>query len=130
MTFFGKPVIPFCPKVTGLVFLAVLALWPQVGLGQGQTLVAADGSVDWNRYYTADETGQILREFHDLYPGLTELYSIGESLSGRPLWVMEVTAEQTGPAGEKSALYLDGGIHAGCPLCGRKRQADRRRSGW
>ena len=72
-----------------------------------------DGSVDWNRYYSSGETEQILREFHELYPGLTELYSIGESLEGRKLWVMEVTSEITGPASEKPALYLDGGIHSG-----------------
>jgi hypothetical protein len=80
---------------------------------QGNTLVAPDGSVDWDRYYTAAETEQILREFHDLFPGLTELYSIGKSLQGRDLWVMEVTSEITGPAAEKPALYLDGGIHSG-----------------
>ena len=49
---------------------------------QGNTLVAPDGSVDWDRYYTAAETEQILREFHDLFPGLTELYSIGKSFQG------------------------------------------------
>lgn len=80
---------------------------------QGHSLVGPDGTVDWNRYYTAAETEQILREYHDLYPELTELYSIGESLEGRKLWVMEVTAEVTGPASEKPALYLDGGIHSG-----------------
>jgi hypothetical protein len=69
--------------------------------------------VDWNRYYTSGETEQILREFHTLYPELTELYSIGESREGRDLWVMEVTAEITGSAAEKPALYLDGGIHSG-----------------
>jgi hypothetical protein len=81
--------------------------------GQGHTLVGPDGEVDWNRYYTSAEAGQILREFHDRYPELTELYSIGESLQGGELWVMEVTAEVTGPASEKPALYLDGGIHSG-----------------
>ncbi|MGD2123564.1 MAG: M14 family metallopeptidase [Gemmatimonadota bacterium] len=80
---------------------------------QGHTLVAPDGRVDWNRYYSSGETEQILRELHALYPALTELYSIGESLEGRKLWVMEVTSEGTGPASEKPALYLDGGIHSG-----------------
>jgi hypothetical protein len=80
---------------------------------QGHTLVGPDGDVDWNRYYTSGETEQILLELHSLYPDLTELYSIGESLEGRGLWVMEVTSEITGPASEKPALYLDGGIHAG-----------------
>jgi len=98
-----------------IAFSVILGLWPGARdlCAQGHTLVGPDGSVDWNRYYTAGETEQILREFHELYPELTELYPIGESFRGRTLWVIEVTAEITGPAVEKPALYLDGGIHAG-----------------
>jgi murein tripeptide amidase MpaA len=80
---------------------------------QAVSLVAPDGSVDWNRFYTAGETDQILAELHALFPGLTELYAIGESYRGQPLMVMEITNEATGPADEKPALYVDGGIHAG-----------------
>ena len=90
-----------------------LAHTPTSILAQGHSLVGPDGSVDWNRYYTSAETEQILREYHDLYPELTELYSIGKSLKGRELWVMEVTAEITGQASEKPAIYIDGGIHSG-----------------
>ncbi len=86
---------------------------PQGALGQGHGLVGTDGTVDWNRYYTAGETEQILRELAVLYPHLTELRSIGKSYEGRDLWLMELTSEETGPAAEKPALYLDGGIHAG-----------------
>jgi murein tripeptide amidase MpaA len=97
--------------------LAILCLTPLftplAARAQGHGLVSPDGTVDWNRYYTAGETEQILRELAVLYPGLTELYSIGKSFEGRDLWVMEVTDEQTGAAADKPALYLDGGIHAG-----------------
>jgi hypothetical protein len=98
-----------------LIPLLTMGIFPAAGSlsAQGHTLVAPDGEVDWNRYYTSGETEQILRQFHALYPELTELYSIGETEGGRKLWVMEVTAEITGPAGEKPALYLDGGIHSG-----------------
>jgi len=97
----------------GLMFALGLILLHAPAQAQGYTLVGPDGEVDWNRYYSAGETEQILREFHQLYPELTELYSIGESLQGRTLWVMEITSEMTGPASEKPAMYLDGGIHAG-----------------
>ena len=61
--------------------------------------------MDWNRFYTSAETDQILREFHALYPGLTELRSIGESYRGRPLMVITITNEATGPrAREARAL--------------------------
>ncbi len=88
-------------------------LFPCSVAAQAVSLVAPDGSVDWNRFYTAAETNQILEEFHTLYPDLTELYSVGESFRGQPLMLMEITNEATGPAEEKPALYVDGGIHAG-----------------
>lgn len=98
--------------LAGLLVGGILSLGTPLS-GQGHTLVGPDGEVDWNRYYSSGEMEQILREFHLLYPELTELYEIGKSFQGRPLWVMEVTAEITGPAMEKPALYLDGGIHSG-----------------
>ncbi len=93
-----------------------LVAWLLAGPGdlaaQAVSLVSPEGAVDWNRFYTAAETNQVLGEFHDLYPELTELYSIGESLLGQPLMVIEITNQATGPAEEKPALYVDGGIHA------------------
>ena len=80
---------------------------------QASSLVSPAGEADWNRFYTAAETDQMLREYHALFPQLTELHQIGESYRGRPLMVVEITNEATGPATEKPALYVDGGIHAG-----------------
>ena len=95
---------------------AALLLWvaaPLPTAAQASSLVSPDGAVDWNRFYTAAETNQILREFHTLYPGLTELHQVGESYRGQPLMVITITNEATGPASDKPALYVDGGIHAG-----------------
>ena len=89
------------------------ALAPTPATPQSSSLVSPDGAVDLNRFYTAAETDQILREFHALYPELTELRQIGESYRGRPLMVITITNEATGPAAHKPALYVDGGIHAG-----------------
>ncbi len=91
---------------------ALSAMAPPVA-AQSSSLVSPTGEVDWNRYYTAAETDQILREFHALYSELTELVKVGESWRGRPLMVIEITNEATGPAADKPALYVDGGIHAG-----------------
>jgi hypothetical protein len=94
--------------------LALASAFAPLGLGaQAVGLVSPDGAIDWNRFYTAAETNQILSELHALYPDLTELYSIGKSYRGQPLMVMEITNEATGPADKKPALYVDGGIHAG-----------------
>ena len=96
-----------------LLLAALLAAPPATAAAQASSLVSPDGAVDWNRFYTAAETDQILREFHTLYPELTELRRIGTSYRGRPLMVITITNEATGPAHEKPALYVDGGLHSG-----------------
>ena len=92
---------------------ASLATAPACLAAQAVSLVGPGGEVDWNRFYTAAETNQILREFHVMYPGLTELDQVGESYYGQPLMLITITNEATGPAADKPALYVDGGIHAG-----------------
>jgi Zinc carboxypeptidase len=76
-------------------------------------VMRADGSVNWNRYYTSGETNAILEAYARRYPQLTNLYPIGRSWRGADLMLIEVTNEATGTAESKPALYLDGGIHAG-----------------
>lgn len=70
-------------------------------------------SVDWNRYYSHDETNQILRSYAERFPKLTKFYSIGKSYKGADLTLIEVTNQDTGPAEEKPAFYVDGNIHSG-----------------
>ena len=98
---------------TALLTAALLATAPASAAAQAVSLVSPDGAVDWNRFYTAAETNQILREFHAMHPELTELHQVGESYRGQPLMLITITNEATGPAGDKPALYVDGGIHAG-----------------
>jgi hypothetical protein len=99
--------------IAGCLLASALGGLAWAGPASAQRLVAADGAIDWNRYYTSEETNAILRELARRHPQLTELYSIGTSYLGADLMLIEVTNEETGPASEKPALYLDGGIHAG-----------------
>ncbi len=86
--------------------------------GEGVPQRAAAGSTfdpsapGWDRYHTHAEMVQVLEAFHARYPELTRLDTIGASTHGHPLVTMEITNRATGPAEEKPALYLDGGIHA------------------
>ena len=96
-----------------LLAAALLAAMPASAAAQAVSLVSPEGDVNWNRFYAAAETNQILREFHTLYPGLTELQQVGESYRGQPLMLITITNEATGPARDKPAIYVDGGIHAG-----------------
>ena len=78
------------PTTTRLLLLLGTLLVPTAGAAQAVSLVGPDGDVDWNRFYTAAETNQILGEFHALYPGLTEVYRVGTSYRGQPLMMMEI----------------------------------------
>ncbi len=78
----------------------------------GSDLVSPTGEVAWDRYHTNAEAIGIMRALEELYPGLARVFSMGESREGRELMVAEITNRETGPAHEKPALYLDGGIHA------------------
>ena len=92
---------------------ASLATAPASAAAQAVSLVSPDGDIDWNRFYTAAETNQILRELHAIYPDLTELDQVGESYYGQPLMLITITNEATGPAADKPALYVDGGHSRG-----------------
>jgi len=105
--------VPRALAAAGLAGLAATLAAPAAATAQGASLVGPGGEIDWNRFYTAAETNQILYELAMLHPELTELYSVGESFRGQPLMVIEITNEATGPASGKPALYVDGGIHAG-----------------
>ncbi len=67
---------------------------------------------DWAKFHSTADAYALLEGWAREYPRLTELYSIGETLEGTRLLVLEITNEQTGPAAEKPAYYYDGNIHA------------------
>ena len=98
--------------VTALLMVACGSAESTPGSAVQESLVAADGSVDWNRYYLAAETHQIMRELEEMYPDLMELEVIGESLYGQDLLLAKVTNQATGAHDEKPAVYVDGGLHS------------------
>ncbi len=67
----------------------------------------------WDRYHNTAEAHALLEGWAREYPTLTNLYSIGETLEGTPLLMLEITNEEAGDALEKPAYYYDGNIHAG-----------------
>ena len=69
---------------------------------------------DWSRYHSTEATHRLLSAWAQSFPELTELYSIGQTLRGTPLQVLEITNKQTGPAADKTRLLLRWKIfHAG-----------------
>jgi hypothetical protein len=59
----------------------------------------------------------MLKKWHETYPRLTKLHSIGRSYLGKDLWLLEVTNFDTGPGEAKPGLWIDGGTHPDEP-CG------------
>lgn len=64
-------------------------------------------------YYKYDEIVQLLRQWAEEYPNLTNLYSIGKTYEGRDMWLIEITNKETGCADNKPGYYVDGNFHAG-----------------
>lgn len=98
------------PRVL-LPFCALLAL---LGPARGVHIKKAEAAEPGEalRYLHAAELGEALRELAaSAPPGLARLFSIGESVEGRPLWVLRLTAGLEAPrAGEEPG---------GSPLPGR-----------
>ncbi len=67
----------------------------------------------WDKFHTSAEVNASLEAWGREFPALTEVYSIGNTLRGSPLMVIEITNEATGPAADKPGYYYDGNIHAG-----------------
>jgi len=67
----------------------------------------------WDKYHSTAETNTLLEGWAKAFPNLTELYSIGETLKGTPLMVLEISNKNTGASATKPAYYYDGNIHAG-----------------
>ena len=78
-----------------------------------KALQEAPQNPNWEKYHSTDETYALLESWAALYPELTNLYSIGQTLKGTPLKVLEITNKQTGTAQEKPGYYYDGNIHSG-----------------
>ncbi len=67
----------------------------------------------WQSLHTTAAAYDMINAWAKKYPDLTRVYSIGATLKGTPLMVLEITNHKTGPAEDKPAYYYDGNIHAG-----------------
>jgi murein tripeptide amidase MpaA len=68
--------------------------------------------MDFNHYFTNDEIESILKDWAEKFPGLARVSQIGESHQKRPIWLLTLTTQATGPDTEKPAVWIDANIHA------------------
>lgn len=68
---------------------------------------------DPSKYYKYDEMVTLLNQWHEQYPNLTKLYSIGKTYEQREMYMLEITNKATGEGDNKPGYYIDGNFHAG-----------------
>lgn len=61
-------------------------------------------------YHDFAETERFLQDAVAFRPELASLESVGRSYQGRDLWVVTITDPSGGPADDKPALWVDGGV--------------------
>ena len=66
----------------------------------------------FDHYLRYDEMTDCLQHLVAAYPGLASMESIGKTYEGRDIWLTTLTDASTGSPETKSALSMDGGIHA------------------
>ena len=66
-----------------------------------------------DKYYKYEEIYALLKSWHEEFPQLTKLYSIGKTYEGREMWMLEITNSATGAGDDKPGYYIDANFHAG-----------------
>jgi len=66
----------------------------------------------FDTYYRYADLTRLLHDYADAYPELVQLESIGRSHEGRDIWLLTVTRQHHGAAGDKPAFWVDGNIHS------------------
>ena len=96
-----------------IITTALISLLVFGGVITGVTQSEDPKEPNWKKYHSTADAYALLTGWTKVYPNLTKLYSIGETLKGTQLMVLEITNKQTGKAEDKPAYYYDGNIHAG-----------------
>jgi murein tripeptide amidase MpaA len=68
--------------------------------------------LDFNHFFTNTELTNLLNEWQAAYPHLLRVTSIGDSHEGKPIWLLTLTNQATGPDTQKPAVWIDANIHA------------------
>ena len=67
----------------------------------------------FDEYLRYDDLTRTLHALAKEHPALCRVDSAGRSVEGREIWLVELTNNETGPADEKPAFWVDGNTHAG-----------------
>ena len=71
------------------------------------------GEIDWKHYHTNDEINFFLKQWAERHPDIVQLYEVGKSFGGVPIWQLTLTNRKTGRDTDKPAAFFEGGRHSG-----------------
>ena len=69
-------------------------------------------TLSFDRYHTADVVYYWMKKWTEQYPHLLDMYEVGHSYEGRPIFQITLTSKATGKATGKPAAYFEGGRHS------------------
>ena len=97
-----------------LALLALLSLLFMSPVDAGEPLkpVGKPPTPRFNRLYDTDAVGKLLQAYARAYPRWLRLSTIGQSIEGRPIWLLTLTNPESGPELQKPAMYVDANTHA------------------
>jgi hypothetical protein len=81
-------------------------VFPEVEYTPGENLT-------FDKYHTVDVMYAWYEKWAAQFPDIVDLYIIGESFEGRPIYQMTLTNKKTGKDTDKPAAYFEGGRHSG-----------------
>jgi hypothetical protein len=67
----------------------------------------------FDTYHSANVVYYWMKKWAEKYPELIDLYEVGKSYEGRPIYQITLTNRKIGKEGDKPAAFFEGGRHSG-----------------
>jgi hypothetical protein len=88
-----------------------VSFFPKVELKSVQYI--ATDSLTFDKYHSSDVIYTWMKRWAEKYPELVDLYEIGKSYEGRPIYQLTFTNKKNGKDTDKPAAFFEGGRHSG-----------------
>jgi len=88
-----------------------VSFFPKVELKSVQYIPA--DSLTFDMYHSSNVIYTWMKRWAEKFPELIDLYEIGKSFEGRPIYQMTFTNKKTGKDTDKPAAFFEGGRHSG-----------------
>jgi hypothetical protein len=74
---------------------------------------SAGDSLTFNKYHSEQVMIHWLKKWAETYPEIIDLYEVGKSFEGRPIYQITLTNKKTGKDTDKPAAFFEGNRHSG-----------------